>query len=69
VYSAVRLLIVVVSVILLFFGVSGLKTGVVRARFGQVIDKEDSPISYWIGVVAYLVAGAGGIIFAMVWVK
>lgn len=66
-YLAVRLLIVAVSAIFLFFGISGLKMGFVRARFGQIIQRKDSPISYWIGVLAYLIAGAGGIIFAVAW--
>jgi len=60
-----RLLIILVSIILLWFGKSGLDNGVVRVKGGHLIYKEDSPNSYWLYVGTYFLVGIGGILFAI----
>ncbi len=66
-FTLVRLLIILISVVLLSFGISGLRKGSVRGKYGTVINRDDSPFSYWLSVGAFLVAGIGGIIFALSW--
>ncbi len=66
-FTLVRLLIIVVSSILLFFGIEGLNKGSVRGKYGTVINRDESPFTYWLSVGTFLVAGIGGIIFAIAW--
>lgn len=66
-FVLVRSLIIVLSIILLFFGLSGLSKGSVRGKYGTVINRDESRFSYWLSVVTFLVVGVGGIIFAIAW--
>lgn len=60
-----RLLIVLVSGVLLWFGKSALDTGSVRVKGGYQINKDDSPVNYWLNVGAYLIVGVSGIVYAL----
>ncbi|OQB45168.1 MAG: hypothetical protein BWY02_02596 [bacterium ADurb.Bin157] len=59
-----RILIVLASSALLWFGYDGLKDGQVRVKGGGLVKKEDSPINYWISVAIYFIAGCGGLLYA-----
>jgi hypothetical protein len=60
-----RIFIIMASIILLWFGKSGLEEGVVRVRGGHLVSREDSPANYWLIVGTYFIAGIGGILFAI----
>jgi len=59
-----KILIVIASSALLWFGYAGLKDGQVRVKGGRTIRKEDSPFNYWMSVGVYFAAGCGGLLYA-----
>jgi hypothetical protein len=60
------LLIPVVSCILLWFGFSGLNNNRVYVKGGRYIEKDASPINYWLNVGVYLIVGIGGLCFSLI---
>lgn len=58
-------LIPVVSCILLWFGFSGLNNNRVYVKGGRYIEKDESPVNYWLNVGVYLVVGTGGLCFSL----
>jgi len=61
----IRAVLILVGSILVWYGLTGLATGSVRAKGGLFINREESPASYWLGVVIYLITGIGGILYAI----
>ena len=60
-----KYLIIVVCMILLWFGIQGIRTGRVREEGNEIIERNESPTQYWLTVAIYLGLGTGGIIFAL----
>jgi hypothetical protein len=63
---ALILLIPLVSCTLLWFGYSGLTNGRVYVKGGRFIEKDESPINYWLNVGVYFVIGIGGLCFSLI---
>jgi len=59
-----KILIIVASSALLWFGYTGLKDEQVRVKGGRIVKKSDSPVNYWVSVVVYFAAGGGGLLYA-----
>ena len=59
-----KIFIALVSCMLLWFGCTGLRNKEVYIRGGRWIRRNDSPFQYWSNVIAYLVAGLGGLLYA-----
>ncbi|HOI74619.1 MAG TPA: hypothetical protein PLO63_10765 [Syntrophales bacterium] len=60
-----RGMLVLAGAALLWFGVAGLRSGVVRVKGGRWIGRQESPLQYWLFVGTYFITGAGGILFAV----
>jgi hypothetical protein len=54
----------ILSSVLLWFGVTGLNNNRIYVKGGRYIEKNESPINYWLNVGVYLVAGIGGLCFS-----
>jgi hypothetical protein len=63
--SLLQILIVLASMLLLYYGYTGLKSGKVYIKGKRLVSKDDSPEIYWIHVVLYMVISILGIIFAL----
>ena len=64
-YWLLRLTIILACSALIWFGVVGLKKGIVRVKGGQIINRQKSPFSFWLFIGTYFVVGIGGILFAV----
>ena len=64
-YWPVRVLLIIVSCLILWFVKSALDNGVVRVKGNHLINKKDSPANYWLFVGTYIMLGIGGILFAV----
>ena len=63
--STLRILIFIVCSTLLWFGFSGLTNGRVYVKGGRFIERDESPINYWLNVGVYFVVGIGGLCFCL----
>jgi hypothetical protein len=60
------LFILFVSCTLLWFGYSGLTNNRVYVKGGRYIEKDESPINYWLNVGIYCIVGMGGFCFSLI---
>jgi hypothetical protein len=51
--------------ILLWFGIQGIRTGRVREEGNEIIDRDESPVQYKLTVGIYIGLGIAGILFAL----
>jgi hypothetical protein len=63
--QTIRFLIIVACMILLWYGIQGIRTGKVREEGDEIIDREDSPGQYRLTVGIYIGLGVAGILFAL----
>lgn len=63
-HTQLKGLIIIVCLILIWYGVQGISTGKVKDDGGDMIDRDESPKNYWLTVGIYLGLGTAGIIFA-----
>jgi hypothetical protein len=63
--QTIKFLIIIACMILLWFGIQGIRTGRVREEGNEIIDRDKSPSQYWLTVVIYIGLGTAGIIFAL----
>lgn len=59
-------LIILVSFILLWFGAKGLREDNVLEEGNEVIERDKSPMNYWVTVVIYIGVGIAGILFSLI---
>ncbi len=64
--QTVKLLIVIVCMILLWFGIQGIRTGRVREEGNEIIDRDKSPAQFKLTVGIYIGLGIAGILFALI---
>lgn len=57
--------ILLVSIIILYLGISGLKSGKVYIEGMRQVARHDSPITYWIHVILYFLVSLLGIFFGL----
>lgn len=60
-----RLFLIVVSCILLWYGIRGLREDEVKEDGDEIIEHAKSPLNYWVTVVIYLGLGGAGLLFAL----
>lgn len=58
-----RIIVVLLSCVIFYFGIAGLKSGEIRSR-GYKFNREDNPLGYWFTVLISL-AGSAAIIYLM----
>lgn len=63
--ESLRIVILIVSSALLWFGYAGLKNSRVRVKGGRFIERSESAVNYWLNIAAYFIAGLGGIGFSI----
>lgn len=56
----------ILSSVLLWFGITGLNNKRVYIRGGRYIERDESPVNYWLNVGTYLCAGIGGLGFSLI---
>lgn len=64
--SHIKILIILVSFILLWFGAKGLREGQVLEEGNEIIEREKSPTNYWVTVAIYIGGGITGILFSLI---
>jgi len=64
--SYIKILIILASFVLLWFGAKGLREGQVMEEGNEIIVREKEPTSYWVTVVIYIGGGIAGILFALI---
>lgn len=64
--SYIKILIIIASFVLLWFGAKGLREGQVLEEGNEIIEREKSPTNYWITVVIYICGGITGILFSLI---
>ncbi|MDO9229777.1 MAG: hypothetical protein Q7U03_09445 [Syntrophales bacterium] len=64
--QTLKLLIIVVCMILLWFGIHGIRTGRVREEGNEIIDRDKSPAQFKLTVGIYIGLGSAGILYALV---
>jgi len=64
--SYIKILIILVSFVLLWFGAKGLREGQVMEEGNEIIERDSSAINYWVTVVIYIGGGIAGILFALI---
>jgi len=60
-----KLLIIMVCMILLWFGIQGIWTGRVEEEETEIIDRDKSPAQYRLTVGIYIGLGIAGILYAL----
>ena len=60
-----RIIILIASCALLWFGFTGLKEGSVYVKGSSFVKRDESPFNYWFNVGTYIVAGITGITFSL----
>lgn len=60
-----KLLIIMVCMILLWFGIQGIWTGRVEEEGTEIIDRDKSPAQYRLTVGIYIGLGIAGILYAL----
>jgi hypothetical protein len=63
--QTIKILIIIVCMILLWFGIQGIRTGRVREEGNEIIDRDESPAQYRLTVGIYMGLGIAGILFAL----
>jgi hypothetical protein len=63
--QTIKLSIIIVCMILLWFGIQGARTGRVREEGNEIIDHDESPTQYKLTVGIYIGLGMAGILFAL----
>lgn len=63
--QTIKFLIIVVCMILLWYGVQGIRTGQVKEEGNEIIDRDKSPARYRLTVGIYIGLGIAGIFFAL----
>jgi hypothetical protein len=64
--QTLKLLLIIVCMILLWFGIQGIRTGRVREEGNEIIDRDKSPEQYRLTVCIYIGLGIAGILYALV---
>jgi hypothetical protein len=64
--QTMKVLIIVVSAILLWFGIQGIRIGRVKEEGDEMIDREKSPGQFKLTVGIYMGLGIAGILFALI---
>ena len=64
--SYIKILIILASFVLLWFGAKGLREGQVMEECNEIIERDSSAINYWVTVVIYIGGGIAGILFALI---
>jgi hypothetical protein len=64
--SYIKILIILASFVLLWFGAKGLREGQVLEEGNEIIEREKSPSNYWVTVVMYIGGGIAGILFSLI---
>ncbi len=64
--QTMKLLIVIVCMILLWFGIQGIRTGRVREEGNEIIDRDESPAQFKLTVGIYMGLGVAGILYALI---
>ena len=64
--SYIKILIIVASFVLLWFGAKGLREGQVMEEGNEIIERDSAAINYWVTVVIYIGGGIAGILFALI---
>ncbi len=59
-----RIVVIVLSALVFYFGIAGLKSGEIRSR-GYTFHRDEDPLGYWFTVLLSL-AGSVAIIYLMV---
>ena len=59
-----RMVIILLSSLVFYFGIAGLKSGQIRSR-GYTFHQDENPLGYWLTVLTSL-AGPAAIIYLMV---
>ena len=63
--QTIKFLIIIACMILLWFGIQGIRTGRVKEEGSEIIDRDRSPARSWLTVGIYIGLGIAGIIFAL----
>ena len=53
-FELMNILILLISLVILYYGVTGLKTGKVYITGMRLVPKEDFPFTYWVHTVLYI---------------
>jgi len=64
--QTMKLLIIIVCMILLWFGIQGIRTGRVREEGNEIIDRDESPAQFKLTVGIYMGLGVAGILYALI---
>jgi len=64
--SYIKILTIITSFILLWFGAKGLREGQVMEEGNEVIAREKEPTNYWVTVVIYIGVGMSGILISLI---
>lgn len=60
-----KVALILVSCLLMWFGYRGIQDGRVKEDGNQLIEREESPINYWVTEVIYIGGGIAGILVAL----
>jgi hypothetical protein len=63
--QTMKLLIIIVCMILLWFGIQGIRTGRVKEEGNEIIYRDKSPAQYRLTVGIYIGLGIAGILYAL----
>jgi len=61
-----KLLLIIVCIILLWYGIQGIRTGRVKEEGDEIIDRDKSPAHFNLTVGIYIGLGIAGILFALI---
>jgi len=64
--QTMKFLIIIVCIILLWFGIQGIRTGRVREEGNEMIDRDKSPAQFKLTVGIYIGLGIAGILYALI---
>jgi len=64
--QTMKLLIIIACMILLWFGIQGIRSGRVREEGNEIIDRDKSPAQFKLTVGIYIGLGIAGILFALI---
>ena len=64
--QTIKFLIIIACMILLWFGIQGIRTGRVKEEGNEIIDRDKSPAQFKLTVGIYIGLGMSGILFALI---
>jgi hypothetical protein len=64
--SFIKPFIILASFVLLWFGIKGLREDKVMEEGNEIIERENTPVNYWVTVVIYIGGGIAGILFSLI---